>query len=112
VAKVRVYEPAKEFGLESRAVMAMLRERGVWVPAAASSWGIRQSGGIRPAAHRSPRHAGKRGFIVAGRNRATLISLSFCDSGGGHQVRSLRSSTIGCVRPQPGDGNRPAESRA
>jgi translation initiation factor IF-2 len=37
VAKVRVYELAKEFGVESKAVMARLQEMGEFVRSASST---------------------------------------------------------------------------
>jgi len=37
VAKVRVYELAKEFGVESKAVMAKLQEMGEFVRSASST---------------------------------------------------------------------------
>ena len=39
VAKVRVYELAKEFGVESKAVMAKLNEMGEFVRSASSKIG-------------------------------------------------------------------------
>ena len=43
MAKVRVYELAKEFGVESKAVMAKLQELGEFVRSASSTIGTMRS---------------------------------------------------------------------
>src|ERR1700733_1216898 len=80
VAKVRVYELAKEFGVESKAVMAKLEEMGEFVRSASSTieapvvrrlkeafngGGAGKGGGDRPAA--ATRDAASRAVSVTAR---------------------------------------------
>src|SRR5579859_6921540 len=118
VAKVRVYELAKEFGVESKAVMAKLEEMGEFVRSASSTIEAPVVRRLKEAFNGGGAGKGGDRSTSGGRDQARRDQGGFGDrprgdrqarqpDGGNHAGGTAAPSAPVPVAPLPGPGSRP-----
>ena len=116
MAKVRVYELAKEFGVESKAVMAKLQEMGEFVRSASSTIEapvvrrLKEAFSAQAGKAQEKRPAGRAGAAAAGQsggNGQSPATATACPGGRAGRARS----PAGGARARPGGTCRPGRGQ-